>query len=147
MSSTETLGDFTVRGHASLRDPQSGRFLAAVHAGAEAAVSDLAQTLAGFVRTGIEEHLKQRSGRMLASVDVDEEVSRATAATVIGVPYAAPLETGSVDHPIPNAFGRGITVMWRGIPGRGGPPGFGIMRDAVAALHGVSNAIVRRHMT
>lgn len=143
----ERLGDFRVRGHASLRDPESGRFMAEVDSGARAAVSELAETLADLIRTGMEEHLKQRTGKLLASVEVDRDVSRSTASAVVGEDYASPIETGSRPHWIPNAFGRGVAVWWYGKPGRGAPPGFRIVEQAVAMLHGVSGSIVRRNMS
>lgn len=140
----ETIGDFTVTSRTFLRDDQSGRFLSAAHEGARSAVGELASTLADLVRSALVDSGLVRTGDLVASVD-EYRVSDQEGGITVGAQQAASMESGEVDHWIPNAFGRGVAVFWRGRD-PGAKVGFGYVRQAAAALTAISGAIVRKHM-
>lgn len=139
----ENIGEFTVTSRAYLRDDQSGQFLAAVHEGARSAVSELAETLADLVRTAIAAAGLTLTGELISSVD-EYRVSAQEGGVTVDSDHAAPLEFGARDHPIPNAFGSGVTVMWRG-KGRS-KYGYHFVKQAADALTAISGTIVRKHM-
>lgn len=145
MAEVIDCGDIIVRGRTYVRDDETGRFLATVNTGAAAAVSDLAEQLAKLARANITSMMRQRTGRLAASVHVGRTTAQ-HAEVDVDSDHAAPLETGSVPHWIPNAFGRGVSVFWRGEPGRGGPPGFQFMRKAEVAITAIADSIVKSHL-
>lgn len=141
------LGEITVSGRVYVRDDETGRFIATVETGAARAVDEMAKKLAAMARGNIRKMMRQRTGRLAGSVHIIRGRGGTQFAEVeADADHAAPLEEGSVDHWIPNAFGRGVAVWWQGVPGRGGPPGFGFMRKAEEAINAAAPAIMRKHL-
>lgn len=107
--SVVSAGSYVVTEKAFHRD-ESGRFLSEVHAGAVRSAFELAQQIADMARI----FAPRRRGILAASIRVFSFGTRGEA--VADAPWAAPQEEGAVPHPIPNAFGWGITVMHPGNP-------------------------------
>lgn len=142
---TDVLGDFTVHGRAYLRDTDgSGRFRAGVEKGAEAATTEMANALASLVRGAIEgSGIINRTDALIQSVGT-RPVGRARTDVEVTSGHAAPLEKGARDHFIPNAFGSGVAVLWKG-SGKS-KTGYHFVATAVRAFHGVAGEIVRKNM-
>jgi hypothetical protein len=145
MAEVIDCGEIVVRGRTYIRDDETGRFIATVNTGAAAAVDELATRLRDMAKANIRSMMRQRTRRLAASVSILHTGSQ-SAEVEADSDHAAPMETGSKPHWIPNAFGRGVAVFWRGEAGRGGPPGFQFMRKAEIALNAISDSIVRKHL-
>jgi hypothetical protein len=138
----ELIGDFHVRGRTYLRDDETGRFISQLRAGGVKATADLADNLAAAVRSAISAQTRRRSGQLIGSVHpfhVGQE-----GRVVVESDHAAPLEFGARDHWIPNAFGWGVAVYWRG-SGKS-KTGYHFVEDAVNILRQVAPAIMRKNM-
>lgn len=133
MSEVE-LVEYHVTQKTYLRD-DSGRFLAAVHAGAAAAAWEMADTLAALAIA----NAPVRSGGLVGSIRAFM-VTATQGVAVADAPHAAPQEKSAVPHWIPNAFGRNVAV-WH--PGN---PATRFMEHAGRAVAALSGMIVKRHM-
>lgn len=145
MATTIDLGEIVVRGRTYVRDDETGRFIATVRAGADKGVQELAKQLKRLAQANIRSMMRQRTGALAASVNIVKTTTQ-SAEVDVDSDHAAPLEEGSVPHWIPNAFGRGVRVWWRGEPDRGGPPGFGFMAKAEEAVNAMSDSIMRKYL-
>lgn len=140
---SDVIGDFQVRGRTYLREDGTGRFRTAAHKGALAAQRELAQNLATLVRGQIASMGLHRTGELIASVE-PYIISATEGGAVVEADHGAPLEKGAVDHWIPNAFGSGVRVFWKG-SGRS-KSGYHFFRAAAEQLNARADAIVRKHM-
>lgn len=137
------LTDFAVVGRTFIRDDETGRFIETINSGAAKATNELAETLVGLVRGSITAMFKQRSGDLYDKVFV-HRVGAQSAEVEATSGHAAPLDVGSTDHMIPNAFGSGVAVLWKG-KGRS-KTGYHFMRRAEEALNALAPEIVRRNL-
>lgn len=119
---------------------ESGRFIEEVREGASESAEELADTIAARAIVNVASRLRVRSGQLLGGIDSRMVSAFVGEAFVAGVKHAAPQEEGAGPHPIPNAFGWGITVD------HPGNPAVHYMRDAGRGMAAIGMAIIRKNM-
>lgn len=139
----ERVTEARIVGRTFLREDSTGRFAAALDAGATSAVREMAHTLLTLVKGAISAMFRQRTGDLEGKVFA-HTVSRQSAEVEAWSGHAAPLDQGARDHWIPNAFGSGVAVLWKG-SGRS-KSGYHFMRQAEEALTALAPEIIRRNM-
>lgn len=146
------MGEIVVSHSAFLRD-DSGRFISKLHAGAEAAVTQLANMIASRADSYAPERTGRLKGTIMALVNGTEGFAIAGGAAA---PYAAAQEKGAVPHVITkrdpdNAAGGILVNREQGFysnraVNHPGNPAVRFLQRAGQEIGAISAAIVKAHM-